>query len=247
MAEAQSSIRVELDAIISDRCVQYGRSKETQTRPYFRAGQPAVEIPGVHSDALVSPHPALHSVHCSVAIRVALFPNPIEEKCVSSVAPIRAHAWRMLGQYLLKGRQIFALGAYPGRLGHAHDDQAKGRWYQAPIAVIVAAGFPSAVLHIASAPSESLMSREEPAGFDLCRDDLGEKNRVRRVALDQACAVEVVAPLKSCRRLGIVSRVHVDPTAHTIGAVIPVGLEFVIRPPLEAGPCPGSGRSNAHG
>ena len=24
-------------------------------------------------------------------------------------------------------------------------------------------------------------------------------------------------------------------------------LEFVIRPPLEAGPCPGSGRSNAHG
>ncbi len=26
-----------------------------------------------------------------------------------------------------------------------------------------------------------------------------------------------------------------------------VGLEFVIRPPLEAGPCPGSGRSNAHG
>ena len=27
----------------------------------------------------------------------------------------------------------------------------------------------------------------------------------------------------------------------------PVGLEFVIRPPLEAGPCPGSGRSNAHG
>ena len=29
--------------------------------------------------------------------------------------------------------------------------------------------------------------------------------------------------------------------------VDPVGLEFVIRPPLEAGPCPGSGRSNAHG
>ena len=28
---------------------------------------------------------------------------------------------------------------------------------------------------------------------------------------------------------------------------VPVGLEFVIRPPLEAGPCPGSGRSNAHG
>ena len=27
----------------------------------------------------------------------------------------------------------------------------------------------------------------------------------------------------------------------------PVGLEFVIRPPLEAEPCPGSGRSNAHG
>ena len=27
----------------------------------------------------------------------------------------------------------------------------------------------------------------------------------------------------------------------------PVGLGFVIRPPLEAGPCPGSGRSNAHG
>ena len=27
----------------------------------------------------------------------------------------------------------------------------------------------------------------------------------------------------------------------------PVGLEFDIRPPLEAGPCPGSGRSNAHG
>ena len=27
----------------------------------------------------------------------------------------------------------------------------------------------------------------------------------------------------------------------------PVGLEFVIRPPREAGPCPGSGRSNAHG
>ena len=26
-----------------------------------------------------------------------------------------------------------------------------------------------------------------------------------------------------------------------------VGLEFVIRPPLEAGPCPGSGRSNVHG
>ena len=26
-----------------------------------------------------------------------------------------------------------------------------------------------------------------------------------------------------------------------------VGLEFVIRPPLEAGPCPGSGRSHAHG
>ena len=31
------------------------------------------------------------------------------------------------------------------------------------------------------------------------------------------------------------------------GRVAPVGLEFVIRPPLEAGPCPGSGRSNAHG
>ena len=30
-------------------------------------------------------------------------------------------------------------------------------------------------------------------------------------------------------------------------AAVPVGLEFVIRPPLEAGPCPGSGRSNAHG
>ena len=30
-------------------------------------------------------------------------------------------------------------------------------------------------------------------------------------------------------------------------AYMPVGLEFVIRPPLEAGPCPGSGRSNAHG
>ena len=29
--------------------------------------------------------------------------------------------------------------------------------------------------------------------------------------------------------------------------MLPVGLEFVIRPPLEAGPCPGSGRSNAHG
>ena len=29
--------------------------------------------------------------------------------------------------------------------------------------------------------------------------------------------------------------------------VVRVGLEFVIRPPLEAGPCPGSGRSNAHG
>ena len=29
--------------------------------------------------------------------------------------------------------------------------------------------------------------------------------------------------------------------------VLRVGLEFVIRPPLEAGPCPGSGRSNAHG
>ena len=27
----------------------------------------------------------------------------------------------------------------------------------------------------------------------------------------------------------------------------PVRLEFVIRPPLEAGPYPGSGRSNAHG
>ncbi len=40
--------------------------------------------------------------------------------------------------------------------------------------------------------------------------------------------------------------------SHTAGAAAPrtaspVGLEFVIRPPLEAGPCPGSGRSNAHG
>ena len=30
-------------------------------------------------------------------------------------------------------------------------------------------------------------------------------------------------------------------------SIPPVGLEFVIRPPLETGPCPGSGRSNAHG
>ena len=35
---------------------------------------------------------------------------------------------------------------------------------------------------------------------------------------------------------------HLTRQAHEV-----VGLEFVIRPPLEAGPCPGSGRSNAHG
>ena len=35
--------------------------------------------------------------------------------------------------------------------------------------------------------------------------------------------------------------------AHPEASETPVGLEFVIRPPLEAGPCPGSGRSNAHG
>ena len=35
--------------------------------------------------------------------------------------------------------------------------------------------------------------------------------------------------------------------AADVAAKYRVGLEFVIRPPLEAGPCPGSGRSNAHG
>ena len=34
---------------------------------------------------------------------------------------------------------------------------------------------------------------------------------------------------------------------HEILELKGVGLEFVIRPPLEAGPCPGSGRSNAYG
>ena len=41
-------------------------------------------------------------------------------------------------------------------------------------------------------------------------------------------------------------RLVTDKLGSGVGAQ-PVGLEFVIRPPLEAGPCPGSGRSNAHG
>ena len=43
------------------------------------------------------------------------------------------------------------------------------------------------------------------------------------------------------------SNIRRRPCRWTRGATSPVGLEFVIRPPLEAGPCPGSGRSNAHG
>ena len=80
-----------------------------------------------------------------------------------------------------KGLQIIALGAYSRRLGHAQDDQAKGKRHQAPLAVIVVTWFPSAVLHIASASSESLMSREEPVSIDLCWDDLRKIYRVRSV------------------------------------------------------------------
>ena len=73
------------------------RERAKRGRIFELVGQ-QVEVPSVHSDLLVPPHPALHSVQRSVTIRMALFPNPIEEKCVSPVVPIRAHSWRMLGQ-----------------------------------------------------------------------------------------------------------------------------------------------------
>ena len=117
------------------------RERAKRIRIFEPVGQ-QVEIPGVHPESPVPPHQALHAVQRSVAIRRALFPCPIEEKCISPVHPVRTEGRRMLGQQLLKGSQILALGAYSGRLGHAHDAQAEGRRHHAPVAVIVVAGLP---------------------------------------------------------------------------------------------------------
>ena len=58
-------------------------------------------------------------------------------------------------------------------------------------------------------------------------------------------AVFGVEPI--CAVLPIAPSTDSSPSAPADTSDAPVGLEFVIRPPLEAGPCPGSGRSNAHG
>ena len=72
------------------------------------------------------------------------------------------------------------------------------------------------------------------------------RNRVGEVAsgvCGPARCVPRVVPDVGCRAAVVVgSAVRSVRQTRT-----PVGLEFVTRPPLEAGPCPGSGRSNAHG
>lgn len=123
------------------------RERTSRNRVFEPVGQ-EVEISRVHPESPMPPHPALHAVQCSVAIRRALCPCPKEEKCVSPVHPIRVHGRRVLRQQLLEGSQILALGAYSGRLGHAYDAQAEGRRHHAPVAVIVVAGLRAGPLQV---------------------------------------------------------------------------------------------------
>ena len=77
--------------------------------------------------------------------------------------------------------------------------------------------------------------------------------RILYVAIDQTVpgtlggSVHVTAVAEGLAALGHDVHVLAAPGPSLFPGGTGVGLEFVIRPPLEAGPCPGSGRSNAHG
>ena len=73
------------------------------------------------------------------------------------------------------------------------------------------------------------------------------KKRIRSDAPRTARALRRVAPTHATDPWRCSPPLHRQTRAAAGRPGAPVGLEFVIRPPLEAGPCPGSGRSNAHG